>query len=195
MHESKNLVCVAVAARLLPNLYSTAQVRKNLFEILSDFANALGLGAHPEQLLFEIKIERQRAGKLIGEGDIVIVGEILLRPGERENLAMKLDCLFFLLRGRGFWFISNVEDFAAQKLALLVYLKEFEAVPALSNDIHAAVVVALGHGNDFGSAPDVGQAVFLHTDDPKAPLLLNALANHFLVAGLEDMQRQGRARK
>jgi len=69
-------------------------------------------------------------------------------------------------------------------------LKKFKSFPTLSDDVHAAVIVALSDRQDFCGAAYVGQTAFLRANDPKELFLLDALADHFLVARFENMQRQ-----
>ena len=82
---------------------------------------------------------------------------------------------------------------AAQERTFLVDLEEFETVAAFGDDVHAAVVVGLGHGQDFRGAADVGEIRILCANYAERPLLLQALADHLLVPRLEDVKRQGRA--
>jgi hypothetical protein len=60
---------------------------------------------------------------------------------------------------------------------------------AFDEHVHAAVFEALEHLADAGGAADLLEPVVGEPDDSELALLLEALADHELVALLEDVQR------
>ena len=69
-------------------------------------------------------------------------------------------------------------------------MENFEAVPALGDDIHTAVFIFLGDSDDFSSATDLGDRSFFGAHYAENLIPLEALPDHFFVAGLKDVQRQ-----
>ena len=72
---------------------------------------------------------------------------------------------------------------------------DFKALAALGHDVHAAVVILLGHGDDFRGAANLRDRSLFSAHHAKGPVLFQAFPNHFFVARLENMQRQRSARK
>src|SRR5690242_7224228 len=72
---------------------------------------------------------------------------------------------------------------------------DFEAAQPTSDDIHSSVVVFLHDGNDFSRAADLSYSVFDRSHNTERRIVLQTLADHFLVARLKDMQRQSHAGK
>jgi hypothetical protein len=64
-----------------------------------------------------------------------------------------------------------------------------------SEDVEPAVVEALEHARDPSGAADLLEAVVGEPDDPELALLLQALADHDLVALFEDVERHELARQ
>ncbi len=77
-----------------------------------------------------------------------------------------------------------VEDFLNHKPLL-----------AANDDVHPAVVVALGHRNDPGSAPGLSNGVSVIHNDTKRPVPRQAIGDHLFVSLLEYVKRHGHAWK
>src|SRR5436190_12254442 len=60
---------------------------------------------------------------------------------------------------------------------------------ALDQDVHPPVVEALDHALNPGRATDVAQSLIRQPHDPEFAVAFEALADHQLVARLEDVQR------
>jgi len=132
---------------------------------------------------------------VIGKRGIVAFRQVLLSVGQREDLAVQLDGAGTLLSGRLLRLVRDVQDFASQEGSLLIDLQKFEAFASLGDDVHASIVVGFGDGQDLGRAADIGQRALLRADHAEKRFLIQALSNHFLVARLENVQRQRYARK
>ena len=74
-------------------------------------------------------------------------------------------------------------------------MKDFEALLALCEDIHASVRISLENVDDLCGTTDIGESFFFGANDAEWSLLAQAFANHFFITRLEDVQRQRRARK
>ena len=70
-----------IAAGFLPNHHGAAQAGQNALEILDHSLNPLCFRSKAEQLLFEVEIQRQRSGKMIGKGRVLAFRKILLSIG------------------------------------------------------------------------------------------------------------------
>ena len=66
---------------------------------------------------------------------------------------------------------------------------------AADDDVHAAVVMALGDLGDEGRAADRAGAVVVAEDDSEGSIVLDAVGDHQPVAGLEDVQRHALGRE
>jgi short-subunit dehydrogenase len=95
---------------------------------------------------------------------------------------------------RGFLgIIFKEEHIGAQEIALLVYFQNFETLTAFGDDVHATVVIFFGYRHNLRRAADFSDPAFLGPDDAKLFLLRETFADHFFVAGLEDVQGQRHA--
>src|SRR4029077_7519375 len=195
LDAGKDLVSVTVAACLLANLDSPAQRRKDVFEIRDDGPHTLSFRSEREHFLFEIQVERQGSGQEVGKGGVSAIGKILLGVGERQDLLVQVDGAGGLVLGRRLRVVGEIENLTPQEGTFLIDRKKFKALPALGNDIHAAIVVGFGDGDDFGGAADVGQAFIQHPEDAEYFLLLQTFSNHFFVTRFENVERQGCAGK
>lgn len=184
---------MSIAAGFLADVYRAAQPGEDGIEISDYRLDAFGLRAQAEEILFELQIEGQGTGQLEGKPRIVGVGQVLPRAGEGKNVAMELDRVrhFFLSGLVGI--IFEEKHVGTQEVAFLIHLQNFKALSAFGNDIHAAVVIFFCHRNNFRCATDSGDSVFLRQHNAELPLLGQAFSDHFLVARLENMQRQRHA--
>src|SRR5580692_12055417 len=98
---------VTVASGLLAGARGAAKVGKNVFQISCHCLNALALGSHREQLLLEIKIERQRAGEIERESAVVGSGEILHCARQDQNFEVRADRPGLVTRRRSAGFIGH----------------------------------------------------------------------------------------
>src|SRR5437879_709278 len=119
---------VPIASCLSPGHDGAAQAGEDAFEILDHGLNSPGFRPEAEQLLFEIEIERKRAGQVIGKRRVLSFWKILLSVGQREYLAVQFDGTRKLRLGGAVWFVLNQQNCAAQKSGLLVNLEEFKTV-------------------------------------------------------------------
>ena len=106
---------------------------------------------------------------------------------------MELDCacrLFFRGNSR---LVFDQKNFGTQERALLVKLHNLETLAAFGHNVETAVGIFLGDGDDLRGAADVGHALLNGTNHTEGAGLCQALADHFLVARLENVKRQRRA--
>src|ERR1700722_3681022 len=78
-----------VAAGFLAGMRRAAQRWNQSSEIFGKHGDTLALGVLHQQFLFEVKIERQRAGKMKRKQGHVCAGKILHSPGKFQNLRME----------------------------------------------------------------------------------------------------------
>ena len=83
----------------------------------------------------------------------------------------------------------------AQIVFLFVEHDHFESTAPGGEDVHFPVRVALQHLLHDHRAAGVHDAVFLRQHDAELGVLPQGIANHFLVAILENVERQMGARK
>jgi hypothetical protein len=100
---------------------------------------------------------------------------------------------FFCSRISGL--ILKKDDFCAQKRAFLIKMHNFKALAAFGHDVHAAIGIFFSDRNDFRGAADFGDPLFLCPNHSKGFRPGQALGNHLLVAGLENVQRKRGPRK
>src|SRR5581483_6363695 len=106
-----------------------------------------------------------------------------------------LDGVRNLFFGRLFRVILKIEDVATQEWPFLIDLQNLESLPALGDNVHLAVVITLGDGDDLGGAAHVGDPFLLGAYNAERDLLLETLVDQFLITRLKDVQGQGSARK
>lgn len=193
--ESRSLksVHVPVAARLCSSPSRAMQVRNEVFQICIERCNAFRFRALREQLLFEIKIERQRRRKIERELRRVGTGKILSRVRQSKQFGVQLNRpvgLFLRWRSR---FIVDEQNLSLQKRSILIYAKNLEPPASFRNQVEPAVGVFFYYADDFGGASHLRNALLNRAYNAKSAMLGHAFANHLLVTRLEDMQRQGSA--
>ena len=76
-----------------------------------------------------------------------------------------------------------------------VNLQHLKTLDAACQNIHPAVVIALGYFDDFRSTTDFSDTVGRSPHHAEWFLFVQTLRNHFLVTRFEDVQRQGSARQ
>lgn len=108
---------------------------------------------------------------------------------------MKFDGTGAFFRSRFFGFVFDIQNLAPQERTLLIDFEKFESLTALRHDVHASIVIGLGDGEDLRRTTYVCQGVLLCADDAEKILLVQALADHFLVTGFEDVQGEWSAGK
>jgi len=186
---------MSVPTRFVANLHRSTQIGKDTFEVLSHHLDAAGFGAEAQEVLFEIQVQRQGAGELIGKQRTLVFRDVLLGTCQRQDLAMQFQCAGTLFGGGLLGFVFDEKDLTAKERALLIHLKKLESLAALSDNVHASVVIGFGDRQDFSAATYVGQGIFAGTNDPEGQFLGQAFADHFLVTGFENMQRKRNAWK
>src|SRR5437016_5142258 len=72
---------------------------------------------------------------------------------------------------------------------VLIELDYLESAKSAGDDVELAMVISLHHRHHFCRAPDLCKAIFDGAHDPKWRIVPEALADHLLVAWLEDMKR------
>src|SRR5262249_39207140 len=136
-----------------------------------------------QQRLLEIKIDRQLVGKMEGKrGSIAL--DLRALPKDGKKLLVQLDhCLFRSsadLRG----LIVKVRYLTLEVRALLVQALDLEPLHAFSGNIEPAILVFLDYVEDRGGAADRSQRGLLYPHHAERPLLLQAFADHLLIARL-----------
>ena len=72
---------VAVASGFFAGPRGPSQLRKDILQIGRDRLNSLSFGAHREQFLFEVEVERQRSSQIERKLVLIGSGKILYRSG------------------------------------------------------------------------------------------------------------------
>ena len=122
-------------------------------------------------------------------------------PRSREaanplQIAVMGERLVAQLGGRGFEILVVEEvHLALQVVFLLVEGHDFEAPLAAGQDVHAAVGIHLQHLLHHHGAAGIHDAIVLGQHDAELGVLADGIAHHFLVALLENVQRQRRSGK
>src|SRR5919198_2071612 len=146
------------------------------------------LGAEVEQALLGLEAELDSGRHLVGAHP----GELLLVRAPVGGALHELRVGRARLVGRGgverLGAIGQELDLASGVGQVLVALDEAERARAAGDDVHAAVLGLLEHFGDFACAADRAQALVGEPDDPELAPGLQALADHRLVAVLEDVQ-------
>jgi len=186
---------VSVATGSLLGSRRTLDSGNELFEIRNEQCQALRFGAERKQFLLEIEIEGQRSGEIKRDRGGVGGGKILPGPGQSQQLRMQGGCAVRILLWRRSRFVLDHHNFRPQKRSLLINLENLEAASAFGHEIKPAIFVFFHHGNNFRRAPDVSQPLLNFAHYAERAILRQTFANHFLVTGLENVQRQGRARE
>jgi len=185
------LVNVAVAAGLLTSLGSAAKIGDESFKITDQKREAFGFGSQCEQLLFEIQIERQGAGKIVRKCGGVGGGNILLRAGDVEQIGVQSNRARSFLGRRVARFVVDEENIGLQEGTFLIQANDFEALATFGHKVEAAIRVFFYDGDDFRSAADVGKAMLKGANYAERTALGETFADHLFVARLEDVQGQG----
>ncbi len=184
---------MSIAAGRIAGTGGTANLRKKRIEIVDKCSDATSLGAQFQQLLFEVQIKRQGTRQIKRQYGIVRGGEILNHAGQSENLGVRFYGTVGFFASRRAGFVSDQQNFAAQKSAFFIELKEFEAFAPLGDNIEAAVGIFLGNADDLRRASDFGKAFFLGPHNSENGVVDEAFTDHFFVAWLEDVQGQRRS--
>src|SRR5438105_9297860 len=87
------------------------------------------------------------------------------------------------------------KHFSAQERAIAIHIHDLEALPALSENIQPAIVVALHDFDNVRSASRPGQRILLRQNHTEELFRLQTFTDHFFIAGFKDMQRQKCFRK
>lgn len=77
-----------------------------------------------------------------------------------------------------------------QKRVFLIYFVEPKPALPGNEDVHPAILVLFHDPVDSGDTPDIRQFALVNVDDSESSIALQAGADHFLVALLEDVKRQ-----
>jgi len=122
-------------------------------------------------------------------------GKILHGPRQGQNLQMCSGCSRAVFVGHAPLLIRHQQNFGAKKRSFLVQFYYFKTVAALSNQIHAAVGIFLRDRDGLRRASDIGNPFLERAHHAKWRVVGQTLADHLLVAWLEDVQGQRCARK
>lgn len=191
-----NVLAVAVARGDGANLFGVPVADGVDGEVIGEALEAFRFTADGEKLLAEVDIVDDLgelktqlgiapggfgagllAGGFAGEG-IGFNGALLQLEGERAGII-----------------VIEVADAALRVGLPLDEFKHFEAAVAGGENIHAAIFVAIHDMIDGGRAAHVDDALIAGEHDAEFGIVLDGLADHFLVAFLEDMERKRSARK
>ena len=91
--------------------------------------------------------------------------------------------------------VVDALDAAGVERAAARQLEQPEALAALDDHVHPAVVELLEQVGDTRTRPDVAQPGLVRIDEPELMPVLEAPADQLLVARLEDVQRHPLGRK
>jgi hypothetical protein len=91
--------------------------------------------------------------------------------------------------------VVNHENFSLEKRTLLVYGQKFETLAAFGDQVEAAVGIFFYYGDYFGGASYFGETLLKGAHHAEDSVLGEAFADHFFVAGFEDVQGQRSTRE
>src|SRR5690242_807091 len=91
--------------------------------------------------------------------------------------------------------VFKIFHLGLQKRPFLVERPDFEPLLAFGGYVETAIVILLDDRNDACRTANGGERVFLGPDHPERTVLRQALADHFLIARLKNVQWQRRTRK
>lgn len=148
-------------------------------------ANAVGLTAATQELLAEFDVGDVGGDLKAQAGRSRIKGGIGPEGAGQQGQALAEDS-----GGFGVLLIVKELDVGAQIRGFAVDGLNAEAAMADGNDVEAAVGIAFGDLLDGGSASDDGDAFAGGENDAKVGFRGEGMADHFLVALFEDMERQ-----
>ena len=184
----------ALRMRLIPaRLGSAPQARHHCLQITHDRIEPLGFGKHGQEFLFEIEIEGKRSSEQKGKLAGAFFGPGRGISGKFGDFGMQTHRLLHHLFGRKARLVLDHGNLGLQKWALLVDGEHFEALDSPRQDVHAPIIVFLDHLQDFSRAAYVGDALFGGAHNAEGLFQLQTLSDHFFVARLEDVERQGGA--
>ena len=155
-------------------------------------AHALVLGSQLEQPLLGVGGELDPPGELVRALiaellGLLFVGDLLEELGERRSRATR--------RGDVVWLglVLDVDqlDLPDRELAGIGAVEDPERGLSRNQHVHAAVVESLEHVRDLGGAADAPRGPALVAEhDPERLTAVQRVADHSLVAVLEDVKRQ-----
>ena len=184
-----------IASSLFARPCRSTEVGNNASQISRHRPDTLTFGSHREQFLFEVQIERQRARQIIRKRPRTGRGKILHRPGQRQNLQVKLNRPRSVLRGRSarFDFIRQQQYVRLQESALPVQFEHRKALASLRNQIETPVGILFRNADNLRGASNVCDAALHGAHYAKGRMVCPTLTNHLFIPRLENVQRQGSA--
>jgi histidinol-phosphate aminotransferase len=156
--------------------------------------DAVPLGAELEQLLLDLgpevdaRCDRVREARL----DFELVH---VRLGGVHEPAVGGEAVFALLVGGLVVLVGDLVHLARHEGPTLRELDELEPLAALHDDVQATVVEAFEDGDDRSARPDLAHPGLVGEHETEVGVLVDALSDQLLVAGLEDMERHPLARQ
>lgn len=184
-----------VPSCLLANSYGSPQLGQNGFECRDDRVKSFRLGAHRQQGLLEVEIERQRSSEMKRELVFRFFGQALRSFSKGHDFGMQFNCVRYLFIAWAAGVVMEIKNLPTQKGPLLIDFQNFEAFPALRDYVHLSVGMLLGYSHNLCGAPDIGHAVVVRAQNSEAFFLFQTLSDHFFVSRLKNVQWQGSTRE
>ena len=165
-------------------------MRRPLAKIRYETLLALGFIAQLKDLLFPEKLHGEGVGNEVREILGVRTFEVFRIVVEDERVASfkKLDELALDAGIQAGVAVFEVVDVAFEERILLEKLDDAKGSAADSDNVYAAVVVALDDVADFRGAADAGDALGKSEEHAEFGFFLEAVFDHLAVARLENVQ-------
>src|SRR6266404_6314893 len=173
-------------------------MRRPVAKVREEALLAFGFGAQLKNALFPEQIHGEFGGDDVGELLVRVGSSNVARVvAEDQRMASLIEF------GEGFacllgWSGVAIIEVVNAAFEERVYREEFddtEGSAADREDVHAAVVVTFNDFQNFGGAAGAGNSVREGEKHAEFGLVVEAIADHFAVARLENVQRKVSAGK
>jgi hypothetical protein len=152
---------------------------------------ALGIRSQGEKFLFEVELGGNTCSKLEGNRRFKVDYRLAdVCSCEVECLIVEADAFFPLAASGSLREVGQKVHFGLQKVARVVECLDFETVAAFAKDVEKPIGIAIQRSHNERCATDNRKAFALCTDHAKNAAARLALADHFLVPVLKNMQRK-----
>lgn len=175
--------------------------RKQRIHPLDQEFLALRFRADFKQRLLFVKFDRQASGKLVGEGPewLLARGHPKLAINQRVTLLKQPEKSGFFAPVNGFVKRRRrLRQIFDDRLVVFAFLQELQSAEhgaALGQNVHSAVGIVLDLLRYRRSTSEGGNASLADENDPELIIFAEAVADHHLVALLENVQGEVGARE
>jgi hypothetical protein len=178
----------AVRGGALADLSVAGDRLGRLGEHRSKAEHALALGAKLEEPLLHVRPEIDPGGDLVRDRVALWIEVLEVRARGVHDAPVGIEALLHFLGARLIRFVLELVDLRSDERAPFGQLDEAEGVAPLDDDVEPTVGEALEHLDDACAGSDLPHAVLVGEDEAEFDVLVEALADELLVAGLEDVQ-------